>query len=527
MSFRGFINTNKIRFFFITLLSILSGVSGIIAGYIQMYWITYIKEKLWWEVGITTALMAMCWFFAQSVIYFVQYLNNIQEEEYFKKVRDQIAKHYFKDRKFHKVADFQNRMTNDFEIIKNNFFEWYVIVPFYGSMLVASLIALITIHWSIFALSLIVDIISYFLPKIIDKKLEKATIMVSDKNKQYLNALSKWFAGLSELRRYFAGNKLLQVQNKSSRELEKAYVNQTVQQQLLSILNGAGALLSTIVLMGFTGILVQQKLIIFGAILSVQNFAANVAFGMQQTIQGLTMMRSAKKLMKNLGKDTTEVKEPKKLDRQVPFSIKTNNLSLSFPNGEKLKYPDLSINQGEKILLTGDSGVGKTTLFKLLLGIIEPTGGKIKFEDKDGNVIKPDMSKIGYIPQDPKLFPGTIKQNITMFDKCLDDQVNEALKSVNLDNDIKKFKNGVETELNLNKLNISGGQRQKIVMARAQVHDSKIILIDEGTSAIDQNATLSILKKLLKSEATIIFIAHNFNENMRNLFDREIRLSKN
>ncbi|WP_297820537.1 ATP-binding cassette domain-containing protein, partial [uncultured Lactobacillus sp.] len=136
-------------------------------------------------------------------------------------------------------------------------------------------------------------------------------------------------------------------------------------------------------------------------------------------------------------------------------------------------------------------------------------------------------SRIGYIPQDPKLFPGTIKQNITMFDKCLDDQVNEALKSVNLDNDIKKFKNGVETELNLNKLNISGGQRQKIVMARAQVHDSKIILIDEGTSAIDQNATLSILKKLLKSEATIIFIAHNFNENMRNLFDREIRLSKN
>ena len=81
MSFKGFINTNRLRFFFITILSILSGTSGILAGYIQMYWLTYIKENNWTEVAITTGLMALCWFFAQSVIYFVQYLNNIQEEK--------------------------------------------------------------------------------------------------------------------------------------------------------------------------------------------------------------------------------------------------------------------------------------------------------------------------------------------------------------------------------------------------------------------------------------------------------------
>lgn len=63
MSLKGFINTNKIRFFFITLLSILSGTSGIMAGYIQMYWLTYIKGNDWIKVGITTGLMALCWFF--------------------------------------------------------------------------------------------------------------------------------------------------------------------------------------------------------------------------------------------------------------------------------------------------------------------------------------------------------------------------------------------------------------------------------------------------------------------------------
>ncbi|WP_056990029.1 ATP-binding cassette domain-containing protein, partial [Lactobacillus ultunensis] len=414
MSFKGFININKLRFFFITFLSILSGTSGILAGYIQMYWLTYIKNKAWFEVGITTALMALCWFFAQSVIYFVQYLNNIQEEEYFKKLRDQIAEHYFKDGKYHKVSEFQNRLTNDFNIVKNNFFEWYVIVPFYGSMLVASLIALLTVHWVVFILSLIIDTISYFLPKIIDKKLEHATIEVSDENKEYLNTLSKWFSGLSELKRYFAGDKLLQVQSRASQKLEKANINQITQQQILGILNGIGALLSTIVLLGVTGILVERNLVIFGAILSVQNFATNVAFGMQETIEGLTMMRSTQALMIDITQDTKKISTEDKAKGEVPFIIQTQDLALTFPNGETLQYPNLKIKQGEKILLTGDSGSGKTTLFKLILGIIKPSHGEVKFEDKNGNKINPDMSKIGYIPQDPNLFPGTIQQNITI-----------------------------------------------------------------------------------------------------------------
>ena len=337
-------------------------------------------------------------------------------------------------------------------------------------MLVASLIALISIHWSIFILSLLIDIISYFLPKLIDMKLEKATIKVSERNNEYLATLSHWFSGLNELRRYFAGAKLLEVQNSSAKKLEKANVNQVVQQQLLTILNGVSELLSTIVLLGATGILVEHKVIIFGAILSVQNFANNVSFGMQTTIQGLTMMRSTKPLMAKISKDVEPISVRKKTNVEVPYIIETQNLALNFPNGETLQYPDLKINQGEKILLSGDSGSGKTTLFKLLLGIIEPSRGQVKFKNKKNEEINPDFSKIGYIPQEPNIFPGTIKQNITMFNSELTSKVKRAIEEVKLDSDIKKFKNGANTELDLNKLNISGGQRQKIVLARAKIY---------------------------------------------------------
>ncbi len=199
---------------------------------------------------------------------------------------------------------------------------------------------------------------------------------------------------------------------------------------------------------------------------------------------------------------------------------------MQFPNGEKLAFPDLRINQGEKILLTGDSGAGKSTLFKLILGELKPSEGNVVYRDQNGKEIVPDLSKIGYIPQNPVVFPATIEDNITMFNDKLDSKVKQVVKEVNFDADIAKFKDGLNEELDLDKLNISGGQRQKIVLARAKVHDSDIILIDEGTSAIDQKVTMDILQRLVKSKATIVFIAHNFNERMRKMFDREIHLVK-
>ena len=81
-----------------------------------------------------------------------QYLITYQAQDLNNSVRDKIVKHYFYDGKKHQVSEMQNRLTNDFEIVKNNFFEWYVIVPFYGSMLVASLITLISIPTGLFCL---------------------------------------------------------------------------------------------------------------------------------------------------------------------------------------------------------------------------------------------------------------------------------------------------------------------------------------------------------------------------------------
>ena len=226
---------------------------------------------------------------------------------------------------------------------------------------------------------------------------------------------------------------------------------------------------------------------------------------------------------KDLEKDV--VKNTAKLDDDLA-ELEVKDASVKYEHGELIQYPDIKVKHGEKVLLTGDSGTGKSTLFKLILGQLKPNSGAVIFKDSAGKEINPDLSKIGYIAQDSTLFPDTIKNNITMFDSTLNNKVKNFVEKVQLNNDVLKFADGLDTVVDLDNDNLSGGQKQKIVLARTQIHKSQFVLMDEATSAIDSKATKKILDELLKSDITLILIAHNFDPSLRAMFDREIHLRK-
>ena len=176
------------------------------------------------------------------------------------------------------------------------------------------------------------------------------------------------------------------------------------------------------------------------------------------------------------------------------------------------------------MLLSGDSGTGKSTLFKLILNKMYPTTGQVIFEDKYGKKISPDYAQIGYIPQDGKLFPTSIINNIIMFNNKLKQQVKNSIENNDLSKDIASMPNGFETKIDLDTINFSGGQKQKIILARNEIHNFSIILADEATSAIDSRSSYRILKNLVSSNKTVIVIAHNLTPDMEKLFSRKISL---
>lgn len=526
MNLREFIKINRGRFVLLVMAGLfMPGLSVLLTYLTQLE--TDILLKRNFNQFVWISIISLFLLFLAYIGYGIgAYLCNAQAQDLNHQVRSKIVSHFYKDKKVHPVSQVQNRLTNDLELVNKNYYQSLYDLIYGVTLLIAVVLYLILLNWILLIVICLMVAVSLLMPKVTEKPLQKATALISDSNQQYLDTLNDWLSGLGQIRQFLAGGKLFSVSANASKKLEDANVKQTTYVQLLNALNGTVMAIFGVALFIITGFLIKNGQVNIGAIIVIGNFRYYLSNSIEMISDARGQMKGNTELINSVDQDASDIKETVKKKGEEPVSIKTDNLELHFPNGENLTFPDIQIKQGEKILLTGDSGAGKSTLFKLILGQIKPSAGQIIFEDENGKKITPDLSKIGYIPQDPIVFPASIKDNITMFDDKLDDKVEKIVEEVKFDGDINKFKNGLNQEINLDKLNISGGQRQKIVLSRAKVHGSDIILIDEGTSAIDQKATMSILENLVKSKATIVFIAHNFNEGMRQLFDREIHLVK-
>jgi len=204
---------------------------------------------------------------------------------------------------------------------------------------------------------------------------------------------------------------------------------------------------------------------------------------------------------------------------QITFEkeISIENLSYSYPDGKVvLKDFNCRIEKGEYIGICGTSGVGKSTLFNILTGLLEPDQGRVLI---DGVVLDAAtrggwMKHIGYVPQEVFIFNGTLAENIALGCKEIDfGKVNEVLEQVSLSKWVETLPEGVSTVLAEAGGKMSGGQKQRIGIARALYKEATVLLLDEATSALDNatemeiNRTLQQLKEKY-SGLTVLSIAH-------------------
>lgn len=523
MSFKGLYNVNKTRMIALLCLEVLTSALSIGVSYINTYQITALKERKLQQFFILISLSLSLLVLNYIDLNICQYWIEAQIQQYNHQIRIKLVSHYFNDGKNYNSASIQNRLTNDLNLINESKLLVYTDIPYYLTQIIFASIGLLFFNWSLLVIVLTVGILNFYLPKLLHSSLQKAALKLSQANKNYLNTAEKWLTGLSELQKFSAGSQLFKVMNHASNKLEDANIARTKTIQSLIILNKGLASLLQLFLLGVTAFLVTQNIVLFGVIVTVESFSLYINTAIKMLTTELGQIHSVDKLNTEIQNATSSITQF--INLKSPVSLSTNNLSIKFSGGKIIKLPDLDIKAGEKILLTGDSGSGKTTLFKIILGKIKPNTGTISFRNKNRQKIDQNEAKIGYIPQDPILFPDSIKNNITMFDASLNNKVATYINKFSFKNDIQKMPLKLETKLEVQNLNISGGQRQKIILSRACIHNDTFLLIDEGTSAIDQKATLEILQELIRTPITIIFIAHNFNQDMNKLFDREIHLS--
>ncbi len=206
--------------------------------------------------------------------------------------------------------------------------------------------------------------------------------------------------------------------------------------------------------------------------------------------------------------------------RKDGISIHCKNVTFSYsddPDIHILEDTSFSIERGETVAIVGGSGLGKTTFFRLLLGILQCSEGKIELENADGDKIAVSSSMrelFAYVPQGNPVTETTIAENIRMINpQATDEEIIEVLKMACAYEFIETLPDGINAHIGESGKGFSEGQIQRIAIARALIKDAPIILFDEVTSALDEETEWQLLENIRTHlhNKTVIFVTHKFN----------------
>ena len=203
-------------------------------------------------------------------------------------------------------------------------------------------------------------------------------------------------------------------------------------------------------------------------------------------------------------------------------SISFNQICFSYSEGkEVLKELNLQVKEGEKVVLLGTSGSGKSTILKILMGMERAQSGTIRIGGQDTVDLGEDriFKEISYIQQEVFIFDGTIRENICLFQNCREEELQSVIERAGLRNLIKE--KGLDYLCGENGAALSGGERQRISIARSLLRKTPILLADEITASLDKENTYLVLDTLLNIENTTeILVLHDLDSRILSRVDR-------
>lgn len=227
----------------------------------------------------------------------------------------------------------------------------------------------------------------------------------------------------------------------------------------------------------------------------------------------------------NQNKEKMQGKELKDFVNRINF----DDVSFSYDSSNKvLNQATFNIKKGEKVAIVGESGAGKSTIIDLIMGFQKPTSGSISFDNANINELSSNSIRkiIGYVPQKPTLIPGTLRENFQWSkENITDEEINNILHRTDCMNFMSNLQDGLDTEIGNIGDKLSGGQIQRLCLARALGKNPGILILDEPTSSLDKKSEIEI-KNLLENlkEITILCVTHR-REIVEN-FDKTIFLDK-
>lgn len=274
--------------------------------------------------------------------------------------------------------------------------------------------------------------------------------------------------------------------------------------------------------LAFTGYLASKGKISVGEVVMYQTYFSSIVNQVSGIITLLPIISKGLESVNSVGDillchDVEDNRNKQKISK-LTGDITFDHVTFQYHDADSPVLKDISfhIEPGETVAFVGGSGAGKTTILNLVIGFIKTTEGRVLIDGLDLNTLNLQSyrSHIAVVPQQSILFSGTIRENITYgMNHISDKMLNQVVKAANLDELIASLPEGLDTLITEHGSNLSGGQWQRISIARAFVRNPRILILDEATSALDTISEKKIQEAIhnLVQNRTTLIVAHRLS----------------
>lgn len=442
----------------------------------------------------------------------------------FTKILNKDMKDFFLDNS----GKYISILYNDIKIIEDSLLNNIFLVISSFISFIISLLFLFSISPSIVIFIVIFGILGFVIPNALSKKLIIEKNNYSHNLEEITSVTKDLFSGFEVIKGFNIGSKINTIFKNSSNTVESTKKKCSI---LESIIKGFSLSFSVTVYLGVLilgGYLMYKGEISVGTAIIIIQLSTHIVGPVKTSISLINQIKSVSLIADKIDEilydsceDIEEVSLPK-----FENSIEVKNLDFSYTNDRKaLNNINLTFEKNKKYAIVGESGCGKSTLIKLLMRYYKDYNGDILIDNKDiHKIFSNDLYKnMSMIQQNVFMFDDSIKENIKLFANYSDEEVLSICDRSGLSNLISRLPDGINSLVGENGNKLSGGEKQRIAIARSLINNTKILILDESTSALDNETAYNLESSLLSiNDLTLIVVTHKLIKNILLNYDEII-----
>lgn len=381
---------------------------------------------------------------------------------------------------------------------------------------VFSLAALFLLSWQIGVAAMALLVIISVLPQLGNKWLQKANAVRSRAMEAYTERCKDVVMGASLFYLADLRGRIVERLEAASREAEKSNLRWNMTNTTVQTIVGTVSLAGQVLLVFVALLTAVIGSVPSGAALSVGNLAGSFFNGAGAFVQAFLTVRASRTLWEKFETAETEPQSGEPLGEISAITL--DNVSFAYDNHQVLSNRSCTFEAGGKYAVMGESGSGKSTLVKIILGLLPGYSGEVRYGDREQKEIELASlyHQVAYVDQQVYLFQDTLRFNITLGQSYTDEEIMTVIRRCKLQSLVAALPNGMDSLISENGKNLSGGQRQRIALARGLIRRVKFLILDEGTSALDEANALEIENSLAEEkELCVIIITHHLRQELQ------------